>query len=115
MPDCVMLEMHPAYRRVRDENRWQQAAEQVAYAHFRRCSPEFVQYVTESVGESIPFNTVAAVISALTREAHLVQQAKGIADCVRDDFVTFVANAESHSSWKLVRDLYEEVRKEAQC
>jgi hypothetical protein len=113
MPDCVMIEMHPAYRKTRDDNKWQEAAETVAYEHFRKCTPEFVEYLTESLGDRIPFNSVAAMISAITREAHILQQAKGVADCVREDFVQFVANSTDYSSWALERQMYREVKRAA--
>jgi hypothetical protein len=89
MVDLVCIEQHPAYRHTRDENAWQAAAELVADRHFGNVSPEFMGWFNEQ--------------DYRMETAYIVSN------------IVVGANAESHSTWKLVRDLYEEVRKEAQC
>lgn len=92
------------------ENDLQARAEEVAYRHWRNLSPEFVEWVQESLNDKIDAETVASIVVALTREAHLVQQAKGVADTIRDMWVNFVVNATDYSPWAMERQMYREVR-----
>jgi hypothetical protein len=113
MPDLVCIEQHPAYRGYRDENKWQEAAERVADRHFARVSPEFNEWWMEQVDHH---QDAAYIVSNIVvGDSGDKAEARRLAVRIQDDFCVFVANAESHSNWKLVRDLYEEVRKEAQC
>ena len=98
-----------------DENAIQAAAERVAQWHIDNCTPEFVEWLDDSYAAGrIEMQTIAAILCALPREAHLVQQAKGLADTILGDFRTFVANADDYSAWPMARRLAAEVRKEAQ-
>lgn len=97
----------------RDENSWQEAAEEVAREHFNSCSESFVAWVADECGNSIPAETIAALISGLLAEPHVLQIAKGVADCIRNDWVQFVANARQFSHWETERNLYDEIRRRA--
>ena len=114
MIDGVLTREHPAYRETIDPNALQEAAERVAQWHIDNCTPELVEWLDNrySAGE-VTAETLAAIICALPREAHLVQQAKGIADTILGDFRTFVANADDYSAWPMARRIAAEVRKEA--
>ena len=114
MIDGVMLHQHPAYREGPDENAMQAAAERVAQWHIDNCTPEFVEWLDDSYAAGrIEMQTIAAILCALPREAHLVQQAKGLADTILGDFRVFVANAADYYDWPVARRLAAEVRKEA--
>ena len=97
-----------------DPNAWQESAERVAQWHIDNCTPEFVEWLDDrySAGE-ITMQTIAAILCALPREAHFVQQAKGLADVILGDFRTFVANADDYSAWPMARRIAAEVRREA--
>jgi hypothetical protein len=112
MPDLVCIEQHPAYRGYRDENKWQEAAEQVAFDHFAGVTPEYTEWYAE---QDYRLETAVIVSNLVVGADYDKAEARRLAVRIQDDFCVFVANAESHSTWKLVRDLYEEVRKEAQC
>jgi hypothetical protein len=112
MVDLVCIEQHPAYRHTRDENAWQAAAELVADRHFGNVSPEFMGWFNE---QDYRMETAYIVSNIVVGADYDKAEARRLAVRIQDDFCVFVANAESHSAWKLVRDLYEEVRKEAQC
>ena len=115
MIDGVLTREHPAYREGLDPNALQEAAERVADWHIRNCTPEFVEWLDDSYAAGrIEMQTIAAVLCALPREAHLVQQAKGIADTILGDFRTFVCNADERDSWPMARQMAREVRREAQ-
>ena len=114
MIDGVMLHQHPAYREGPDENAMQAAAERVAQWHISTCSPEFVAWLDDSYAAGrIEMQTIAAILCALPREAHLVQKAKGLADTILGDFRTFVANADDYSAWPMARRIAAEVRRDA--
>lgn len=115
MIDGVMLHQHPAYREGPDENALQEAAERVAQWHIDNCTPELVEWLDDSYAAGrIEMQTIAAILCALPREAHLVQQAKGIADTILGDFRTFVANADDYSAWPMARRIAAEVRRGAE-
>jgi hypothetical protein len=114
MPDLVCIEQHPAYRHTRDENAWQQAAELVADRHFSNVSPEFNEWWSDVCGE-YHCETALIVSNLVVGADYDKAEARRLAVRIQDDFACFVANATDFSTWKLVRDLYEEVRKEAQC
>ncbi len=112
MIDGVLTREHPAYRETIDPNALQEAAERVADWHIRNCTPEFVEWLDDSYAAGrIEMQTIAAILCALPREAHLVQQAKGLADTILGDFRTFVANADACAWWPVARRLAAEVRK----
>lgn len=97
-----------------DPNALQEAAERVAQWHIDNCTPELVEWLDDSYAAGrIEMQTIAAILCALRREAHLVQMAKGIADTILGDFVAFVANADERDSWPLARRMAREVRREA--
>jgi hypothetical protein len=98
-----------------DPNAWQEAAERVADWHISTCSPEFVEWLDDSYAAGrIEMRTIAAILCALPREAHLVQKAKGLADVILGDFRTFVANADERDWWPLARWLAAEIRRDAE-
>ena len=98
-----------------DPNAWQEAAERVAQWHIDNCTPEFVEWLDDSYAAGrIEMQTIAAILCALPREAHLVQQAKGIADTILGDFRVFVANADDYSAWPMARRIAAEVRRGAE-
>ena len=114
MIDGVMLHQHPAYREGLDPNAQQEAAERVADWHISTCSPELVEWLDDSYAAGrIEMQTIAAVLCALPREAHLVQQAKGLADTILGDFRTFVCNADAYHDWPMARRVSGEGRGEA--
>ena len=97
-----------------DPNTLQEAAERVAAWHISMCSPEFVEWLDDRYAAGrIEMQTIAAILCALPREAHLVQQAKGLADTILGDFRTFVANADERDWWPAARRIAAEVRREA--
>jgi hypothetical protein len=97
-----------------DQNALQEAAERVAQWHIDNCTPELVEWLDDSYAAGqIEMQTIAAIICALPREAHLVQKAKGLADVILGDFRTFVANADDYSAWPMARRIAAEVRREA--
>ena len=107
--DHVVLEMHPAYRQPRDENRWQEMAEHIAYEHFSRVTPEFLEWWNEQLDH----HTDAAFIVSNLIYGHAGDKAEArrLAVRVQDDFTAFVANASETSTWKLERDLHREVER----
>jgi hypothetical protein len=114
MIDGVLTREHPAYRETIDPNALQEAAERVADWHIRNCTPEFVEWLDDSYAAGrIEMQTIAAILCALPREAHLVQQAKGLADTILGDFRTFVANVDDYPTWPMARQMAREVRGEA--
>ena len=97
-----------------DPNALQEAAERVAQWHIDNCTPEFVEWLDDSYAAGrIEMQTIAAILCALPREAHLVQQAKGLADTILGDFRVFVANAADYHDWPMARKIAAEVRREA--
>ena len=115
MIDGVLTREHPAYRETIDPNALQEAAERVAQWHIDNCTPEFVEWLDDSYAAGrIEMQTIAAILCALPREAHLVQQAKGIADTILGDFRVFVANADDYSAWPMARRIAAEVRRGAE-
>lgn len=114
MIDGVLTREHPAYRETIDPNALQEAAERVAQWHIDNCTPEFIAWLDDSYAAGrIEMQTIAAILCALPREAHLVAQAKGLADTIIGDFRTFVANADERDWWPLARRIAAEVRREA--
>ena len=98
-----------------DPNAWQEAAERVADWHIRNCTPELVEWLDDRYAAGrIEMQTIAAILCALPREAHLVQQAKGIADTILGDFRTFVANADDYHDWPMARLIAYEVKQEVE-
>jgi hypothetical protein len=105
--DHVMLELHPAYRPVRDENRWQEAAETVAMNHMSRITAEYCEWWREQVDHH---QDAAFIVSNLIYgDSHDKAEARRLSVNVQNDFFAFVANASDTSSWKLERDMYREV------
>ena len=89
-------------------------AERVAQWHIDHCTRQFVEWLDNrmSAGE-ITAETIAAILCALPREAHHVQMAKGIADTILGDFVTFVCNVDERDWWPVARAIAAEVQREA--
>ena len=98
-----------------DPNTLQEAAERVADWHIRNCTPDLVEWLDDSYAAGrIEMQTIAAILCALPREAHLVQKAKGLADVILGDFRTFVANAADYHDWPMARRVADEVRRDAE-
>lgn len=65
-------------------------AEQVADRHFRRQSPEFVEWLSDG---RYPWDFLAQlVVYTASPEAHRNQIARGMADTVKDDWRCYVCN-----------------------
>lgn len=68
----------------------QRRAEQVADRHFRRQSPEFVEWLSDG---RYPWDFLAQlVVYVASPEAHRNQIARGMAATVRDDWQSFVCS-----------------------
>lgn len=93
-----------------DPNRRQEAAERVAFDHFRTVSPEFNEWISE---QDYRVDLALIVSNLIVGDAADMAEARRLASRVQDDFTQFVANATDYSSWPLERQMFREVERES--
>ncbi len=93
-----------------DPNRRQEAAERVAFDHFRTVSPEFNEWIGE---QDYRVDLALIVSNLIVGDAADMAEARRLASRVQDDFTQFVANATDYSSWPLERQMFREVERES--
>ena len=107
-PDFVPIEQHPAYRMTVDPNRVQEAADAIAYDHFRLATPEYIEWFREHEAEYAA-DLAIMVSNIVTGDIADKIEALRVAAKICEDWTQFVANASDMSCWALERQMHREV------